>query len=73
MKIGEDILAKLCLRKNETTITISIAIKKGKGTGISERAANTSDKLLTSLQVYVELREYKLLHCKQRYPEQTKQ
>lgn len=41
MKKGENILSKLCLRKNEIIIIMIIAIRNGKGIGILEKAVRT--------------------------------
>lgn len=43
MKKGENILSKLCFRKNEMIIIMMMAIRKGKGIGILEKAVRTYD------------------------------
>ena len=43
MKKGENILSKLCFKKNEMIMTMIMAIRKGNGTGILEKAASTCE------------------------------
>lgn len=73
MKRGENILGKWCLSRKAISITISIAIRKGKGTGIPIRALATADPLTIWLQLYEASIWKRPLHCVHWLPAQTAQ
>ena len=50
MKRGANILVKLCFSRKAVTITIRMAIRKGKGTGIPISALATAEPFTIWLQ-----------------------